>query len=118
MLPYLADAMSPELWFCKRQIKFINMGLKSTNKLVRTIMNMSLYGTYSVIGGNYRLLLYKFDMNVKEIHRKWEAICQDESLVIRQAEQVKELCIWRDSNLLGDFSSDDINAFIDFLCTN
>ena len=88
MLPHLARVFPPELWFCKRSINFLNMAFSSDNKYVKTIINMGVYGTYSVIGGNVRLLRQKYDMNVKEIHQVWNDTCNSESEIVRQVEQV------------------------------
>ncbi len=58
-MPHLAGVMDPELWFSKRCIKFIKMALNSDNIIVRTIPNVGLNGTHSIMGGNCRHLRSK-----------------------------------------------------------
>ncbi len=53
-LPHLAGVMDTELWFSRRCIKFIKMALSSDNIIVRTITNVGLNGTHSIMGGNWR----------------------------------------------------------------
>ncbi len=48
--------MDPELWFSKRYIKLIKMALNPDNIIVRTILNVGLNGTHSIIDGNWRHL--------------------------------------------------------------
>ena len=115
MLPHLAGVLPPELWFCARAINFLNLGIKSNNIYVKTVMNMGLYGAYSVIGGNLRLLEYRYNMNIKEMYKNWSATCQSESEVIRLVEQVKELCDLRDRNV-SEFTNKEICDIIEFLC--
>ncbi len=50
LLPHLASVMDPQLWFSKRCIKFIKMALNSDNIIVRTIINIGLRGSQSIIG--------------------------------------------------------------------
>ncbi len=52
LLPDLAGVMDPELLFSKRCIKLIKVALNSDNIIVRTITNVSLNGTHSIMGGN------------------------------------------------------------------
>ncbi len=52
LLPHLAGVMDLELWFSKRCIKLIKMALNSDNKIVRTILNIGLSCTHSVMCGN------------------------------------------------------------------
>ncbi len=53
-MPHLAGVMDTELWFSRRCIKFIKMALSSDNIIVRTITNVGLNGTHSIMGGNWR----------------------------------------------------------------
>ena len=117
MLPHLAGVLPPERWFCKRSINFLNMAVKSDNMYVKMVINMGIHGTYSVIGGNVRMLRYKYNMDVKEILKSWNETYHNESEIIRQVEQVRELCSLRDRNV-SDFTHDEISDSIDFLCTN
>ncbi len=54
--------MEPELWFSKRCIKFINLALNSDNIIVRTVINVGLNGTHSIMDGNWRHLRSKYGM--------------------------------------------------------
>ena len=54
LLPHIVGCMSPELWFAKRCIKFINMAVNSRNYTVKTISNMGLFGSHSIMGSNYK----------------------------------------------------------------
>ncbi len=47
-LPHIAHVMPPELWFPKREIDFLKQFLNSSNKVIRFIGRMGLYGTVSV----------------------------------------------------------------------
>ncbi len=77
LLPHLDDVMDPEFRFSKRSVKFIKMdcgsdhiaqpkfikmALNSDNILVRTITNVGLNGTLSIMGGNWRHLRSKYGM--------------------------------------------------------
>ena len=117
MLPHLAGVLPPEFWFYSRCINFLNMGIKSNNVYVKTIMSMGLCGAYSVVGGNFRLLKCRFNVDIKEIYKNWRLICQSESEVIRQVIQVKELCALRDRNV-SEFTNREICDIIEFLCTS
>ncbi len=65
MLPLIAGVMDPEFWFAKRSIIFLNMALNSSSQNVKSISNIGCFGTYSIMGGNIRLLIEKYNMNVK-----------------------------------------------------
>ncbi len=67
MLPLIAGLMDPEFWFAKRSINFLNMALNSSSQIVKWISNMGSFRTYSIMGGNIRLLIEKCDMNVKNV---------------------------------------------------
>ncbi len=70
LLPHLAGVMDPELWFSKRCIKFIKMALQIT--IVRTITNVGLNGTHSIIGGNLRHLRSKYGMEECNVMKSWD----------------------------------------------
>ncbi len=61
LLPHLAGVMDPELWLSKRCITFIKIALNSDNIIVRTITNVRLNGTYSIMGNNWRHLRSKYE---------------------------------------------------------
>ncbi len=47
------------------------MPLNSSGQNVKWISNMGPFGTYSNVGGNIRLLIEKYDMNVKNVVKAW-----------------------------------------------
>ncbi len=59
-MPDLAGVMDPELWFSKRCVRFIKMTLNSDNVSDRTIINVELNGTHSIMGDNWRHLSSKY----------------------------------------------------------
>ncbi len=65
-LQYVTTHMDPEFWFAKRSINFLNMALNSSSQNVKWISNVGRFRTYSIMGGNIRLLIEKYDMNVKK----------------------------------------------------
>ncbi len=78
LLPHLAGVMDPELWFSKRCIKFIKMALNSDNLIVRTITNVGLNGTHSIMGGNWRHLRSKYGMEKCNVMKSWDEKCKNE----------------------------------------
>ncbi len=52
LLPHLANCMDIDLWFSKRCMRFTKMAMNSSNIVVTSITNMSIYGLHSVIGAN------------------------------------------------------------------
>ena len=68
------------------------MALNSSSQYVKCISNMGRFGTYSIMGGNIRLLIEKYDMNAKNVVKAWtERLSKNEELV-RVYEQVKGSC--------------------------
>ncbi len=55
----IAGLMDPEFWFTKISINLLNMALNSSSQNVKWRSNMGRFGTYSIIGGNIRLLIEK-----------------------------------------------------------
>ena len=82
LLPNLVGCMSPELCFAKRCIKFINMALNSLNSTVKTISNMGLHGSHSIMGNNYRFLQTRLNMCQGKVLPRWDDVCKDESETI------------------------------------
>ncbi len=79
MLPLIAVVMDLEFWFAKRSINFLNIALNSSSQNIKWISNMGCFGTYSIMGGNIRLLIEKYDMNVKNVVKAWnERISKNE----------------------------------------
>ena len=56
LLPHLADVMHPEYMFAKRCIKLINYALSANNFIVRTLTQMGLHNSHSIMGANARFL--------------------------------------------------------------
>ncbi len=50
---------------------FLNMALNSSSQNVKSISNMERFRTYSIMGGNIRLLIEKYDMNVRNVVKAW-----------------------------------------------
>ncbi len=91
MLPLIAGVTDPEFWFAKRSINFLKMALNSSSQNVKSISNMGRFGTYSIMAGNIRLLIEKYNMNVKHVVKVWnERISRNEELM-RVCEQIKEV---------------------------
>ena len=59
---------SIELWCAARCINYIKMACESKNVVVKTIANMGINGSYSIMGGNKRHIDLKFGMNKNKIH--------------------------------------------------
>ncbi len=58
------------------------MALNSSSQKVQWITNIGRYGTYSIMGRNIRLLIEKYDMNVKNVVKNWnERVSKNEELV-------------------------------------
>ncbi len=47
------------------------MALNSSSQNVKSISNMGRFGTYSIMGGNIRLLNEKYYVNVKNVVKAW-----------------------------------------------
>ncbi len=111
--------MDPEFWFAKRSITFLNMALNSSTCIqnVKWISTMGRFGTYSIMGRNIRLLIEKYDMNVKSVLKAWnERTCKNEELV-RVSEQVKEVVGMRDRYIGSVMSRSEWDDILTFLCT-
>ncbi len=52
---HLAGYMDIELWFSRRCIRCLNMGMKSDNAVIRTIINMGIEGFRSVYGEKLKI---------------------------------------------------------------
>ncbi len=117
MLPLIAGVMDPELWFAKRRINFLNMALNSSSQNVKLISNMGRFGTYSIMGGNIRLLIEKYDMNVKNVVKAWnEGTSKNEELV-SVCKQVKEVVGMRDRYIGSRISLSECDDILTLLCT-
>ncbi len=86
LLPHRAGDMDLELWFSKRCIQFIKMALYSDNIIIRTITNVGLNGTHSIMGGNWRHLRSRYGME------SWDERCKNKCESVRVCEQIREMC--------------------------
>ncbi len=71
ILQLIARVIDPEFWFAKRSINLLNIALNSSSQNIKWISNMGCFGTYSIMGGNIRLLIEKYDMNLKNVMKAW-----------------------------------------------
>ena len=118
ILPMLADVLPPNLSFEKRSINFCNLLLNSRNKTVNMITGMAIYGSHSVLGQNIKHLSYKYNLNTNEVNKCWYTTCQQQTELVRLCEQIKELCILRDSPLDNVLTRYEAQVIIDDLCTD
>ncbi len=93
------------------------MALNSYSQYVKWISNMGHSGTYSIMGGNIRLLIAKYDINVKNIVKAWnERVSKSEELV-KVCEQVKEVVGMRDMCIGSVMSRSECEDILTVLCT-
>ncbi len=109
--------MDPEFWFAKRSILFLNMALNSSSENVKWINNMEHCGAYSIMGGNIRLLIEKYDMNVKHVVKAWNERTSKNEELVRVSEQVKEVVGMRDRYIGSVMSRSECDDILTFLCT-
>ena len=62
--------MGPELWFDKRALRFVNMGINNKNAKVKAVARMGARGSYSIFGSNFRSLEYKYHLSFNDISKK------------------------------------------------
>lgn len=117
MLPLIAGVMDPELWFAKRAINFLNMAVKSSSQNVNFISNMARFGTYSIMGGNIRLLNEKYSMDVKNVIDCWERRVSGDEELVRVCEQVKEVVEMRDMCVGRVLDRSECDEILLYLCT-
>ncbi len=90
LLPHFAAVMDPELLLSKRCIKFIKMAFNSDNIIVRTIINVGLNGTHSIMGGNWRHLRSKYGMEECNVIKSWDEKCKNECEYVIVYEQIRK----------------------------
>ncbi len=76
---------------------------------------MGCFGTYSIMGGNIRFLIEKYDMNVKNVKAWNERTSKNEELV-RVCEQVKEVVGMRDRCIGSGISRSECDDIFTNLC--
>ena len=96
LLPHISQCMSPELWFAKRVIRFINEATTSKNNTVFHISNIGMLELHSVMGSNSCFLNELYDMQAKNVFKYWDEHCKTNSELIRMAAQICEVCSMRD----------------------
>ncbi len=77
LLPHLVGVMDPKLWFSKRCIELIKMAINSDNIIVRTMTNVGLNGTHSIMGGYWRPLRSKYGMEECNVMKSWDEKCKN-----------------------------------------
>ena len=117
MLPIIAGVLPPNLCFDKRAINFCNQLLKSENQTVNMITGMAIDGSHSVLGQNIKYLSNKYKLNTNEVKKYWSKECQEQNELLRLCEQVKELCMMRDSPHDDVLMRHEAKELIDVLCT-
>ncbi len=65
-------------------------------KNVKWISNMGRFGIYSIMGGDIRLLIEKYCINVKKVVKAWNERTSKSEELVRVSEQVKEVVGMRD----------------------
>ena len=110
--------MGIELWCAARCIKYTKMACEYKNLVVKTIANIGINGSYSIMGGNKRHLDLKFGMNKNKIHDIWNVICKDECTIVQTSMQARELCEIRDAFDNKFLSHEECRLIIKHLCTS
>ena len=117
LLPHLAGVMPPNLSFEKNAISFINLLLKSENSVVKTVTGMGLHGYHSILGQNIKYLKAKYELKSHNISTYWKTICHVQQDLIRQCNQIRELCHMRDTYHEELLTRAEIKEIINTLCT-
>ena len=81
------------------------------------IAGMAIYGSHSVLGKTIKHLSFKYKLKSNEINKCWYMTCQQHPELVRVSEQIKELCILRDSPLDDVLTRYEAQVIIDELCT-
>ena len=108
--------MDPKLMLAKRCIKFINNATNSSNNIVKTISNMGLYSSCSIMGANVRHLEALYSTQVSNVQKTWTAIGAALTDAIRLCTPIKGLIEIRDSYVAEHLSYSDCKIMIDYLC--
>ncbi len=67
----------------------------SDNIIVRTIINVGLNGTHSIMGGKLKHLGSKYGMEECNVMKSWDEKCKNECESVRVCEQIRKMCSWR-----------------------
>ncbi len=90
------------------------MALNSDNIIVRTITNVGLTGTHSIMGGNWRHLRSKYGMEECNVMKSWDEKCKNECESVGVCEQIREMCSWRDTCGMTLFNKEECSTIIEF----
>ncbi len=93
------------------------MALNSSSQNVKWISNMGRFRTYSIMGGNIRLLIEKHDMNVNNVLKAWNERTSKNEELVRVCEYVKEVVEMRDRYIGSVMSQSECDDILIFLCT-
>ncbi len=78
---------------------------------------MGHFGTYSIMVGNIRLLIEKYEMNVKNVVKAWNERTSKNEELVRVCEQVKEVVGMRDRYIGSVMSRSECDDILTFVCT-
>ncbi len=93
------------------------MALNSDNIIIRTIINVGLNGTHSIMGGNWRHLRSKYATEECNVMKSSDVKCKNECESVRVYEQIREMCCWRYRCDMTLFNKKECSAIIEFICT-
>ena len=115
-IPLIADVLPPNLLIEKRAIKFVNKLLASNNSTVKMITGMGIYGNHSVLGRNYKYLLFTHDLSIPALYKNWHNYCQNNPNGLYNCDTIKELIVMRDSFNEYILDRSQAKCIIDVLC--
>ncbi len=90
------------------------MALNSNNIIVRTITNVGLNGTHSIMGGNWRHLRSQYGMEEYNIMKGWDEMFKNECESVRVCEHIREIFIWRDMCDMTFFVKEECSTIVEF----
>ncbi len=109
------DIYTPSTAVLIERVHILNMALNSSSQNVKSIRNMGRFGIYSIMGGNIRLLIEKYDMNVNNVVKALNERINKNEVLVGVCEQVKEVVGMRDSG--SGMSQSECDDILTFLCT-
>ncbi len=69
------------------------------------------------MGGNIRLLVEKYDMNIKHVVKAWHERTRKNEELVKESEQVKEVVGMRYRYIGSVMSQSECDDILTFLCT-
>ncbi len=97
-----------------KDVKLIKMELNSGNIIGRTIINVGLNGTHSIMGGNWRHLRSNYGMEECNYMTSWNVKCKNKCESIRLCEYIREMCSCRDKCDMTLFNKGECSTTIVF----